>query len=936
MVGYGKGPATVGYPGSSAQGGQSAPQATGKGPSSGGGGGWASGGRISRATGGAALLEQLAARHLAQYGQMAGGPGTEAHSRIKHSLQQPSAEAVRRFSPGSLPSRPQSGVKTAADMGTQLANLYKTGKQLKTDVTDFLKEKQPAPAAGQQGASGGTTTTTTTPGGSAPAAASRQQGASLEQPNMDESVRGAAGRVFGMGNEGSGLAPAGDMVADLRPEESLEALGGLGGGGDLLSAFAARGGRINRDAGGRIGYRAGGLPSGLVQGEGIEIPDDPSSFKLGEGLTKPSGMGGGGGGGGNPLGTALTVASLATKAAPYIMAMLPSDARIKHHKEPIGELFDGQKVYRYDFGDGRTEIGLMAQEVEKHHPEAVRTVDGIKMVDYDKAVSRVKKQIGGGLGDIPVLEEDRRATDEADLNDRRVRLAALQRSETMSDAEPTGLVAGARVASASPAAPIPATAPPPASAEPTVEPRPPVPPASIVDRATEVTRNIPMGPVEKVGEKLGVPELMRDERVFVPLIAGLGAMLASDKPRFSQALGEGLAGAAGAYGAVRGQTQDIERSAAEVRAIDTATYQKSLMVTPNGNFVWLANGGFMDAGEWDQKSREGNAPALLGRIPGDAEETIRKAIAAKTAGAGMQPPAVKSPSEPGASSAAPGEGGPGVKPQAGEPGARTDEGSVAKPKPATSALPGLSFSDETAKEAEKERRLGISGGVAAETARATTQRYNAVTDTGANGAREAQRYLSELALNLSKAAKGKGLDVPGFGFNGRAELTNAFNTISRAFKGPEIGSADTVRDVNKKIETLLAAAKAAGGNQESFAALERLGGAIANPNMSPRAFSLLAADLMVQNQMALDRAIHKDKYLATSNGFLSRAGSRFNADNPETKYTKEINVLQQLILRDPKLLDEFRSGAYTPSQIDQAFKQKFGVDGMGRYFGRGT
>ena len=65
----------------------------------------ASGGRIERQAGGgiAALLQQLAAQQAQSYGQMAGGPGTEPHSRIKHTLTMPSAEAQRRLSPGSLP-----------------------------------------------------------------------------------------------------------------------------------------------------------------------------------------------------------------------------------------------------------------------------------------------------------------------------------------------------------------------------------------------------------------------------------------------------------------------------------------------------------------------------------------------------------------------------------------------------------------------------------------------------------------------------------------------------------------------------------------------------------------------------------------------------------------------------------------------------------------
>src|SRR6202012_1329076 len=49
-----------------------------------------------------------------------------------------------------------------------------------------------------------------------------------------------------------------------------------------------------------------------------------------------------------------------------------SDERLKEDIEPIGELYDGQKVIKYRYkGDKQTHVGLSAQDVEKKHPEAV-------------------------------------------------------------------------------------------------------------------------------------------------------------------------------------------------------------------------------------------------------------------------------------------------------------------------------------------------------------------------------------------------------------------------------------------------------------------------------------------------------------------------------------------------------------------------------------
>jgi Chaperone of endosialidase/Phage tail lysozyme len=64
-----------------------------------------------------------------------------------------------------------------------------------------------------------------------------------------------------------------------------------------------------------------------------------------------------------------------------------SDERLKEDIEPIGETYDGQKIvkFRYKGEKGPKQIGLVAQDVEKHHPDAVGHDQGYKTVDYDKA-----------------------------------------------------------------------------------------------------------------------------------------------------------------------------------------------------------------------------------------------------------------------------------------------------------------------------------------------------------------------------------------------------------------------------------------------------------------------------------------------------------------------------------------------------------------------
>lgn len=83
-----------------------------------------------------------------------------------------------------------------------------------------------------------------------------------------------------------------------------------------------------------------------------------------------------------------------------------SDRRAKTGVEPIGETYDGQQIYRFQYhGDPETRIGLMAQDVEHAHPEAVGRIGDLKTVDYDAATrdaaDRGQFAAGGGVGVLP-------------------------------------------------------------------------------------------------------------------------------------------------------------------------------------------------------------------------------------------------------------------------------------------------------------------------------------------------------------------------------------------------------------------------------------------------------------------------------------------------------------------------------------------------------
>jgi hypothetical protein len=63
-----------------------------------------------------------------------------------------------------------------------------------------------------------------------------------------------------------------------------------------------------------------------------------------------------------------------------------SDERLKEEISPVGELYDGQPIYKYRYiGSPIWQIGVMAQDVENVVPEAVTEVGGYKAVNLNTA-----------------------------------------------------------------------------------------------------------------------------------------------------------------------------------------------------------------------------------------------------------------------------------------------------------------------------------------------------------------------------------------------------------------------------------------------------------------------------------------------------------------------------------------------------------------------
>ena len=192
------------------------------------------------------------------------------------------------------------------------------------------------------------------------------------------------------------------------PQAPVVDAGGMGlATGGLVRGHYAMGGLPFSEAGGYI-------PDAVLNDNDAEknkkamdsfAPKAPGAGQSGSG-SGPGLLGGLGQIGGAIKG-AETIGSAAAGAGEGIaelMAMLPamfSDRRLKDDIEKIGKTFDGQDIVRYRYkGEPATQIGLIAQDVEKHHPNAVGLAGGYRTVDYRKATEDAADRghfAGGGL-----------------------------------------------------------------------------------------------------------------------------------------------------------------------------------------------------------------------------------------------------------------------------------------------------------------------------------------------------------------------------------------------------------------------------------------------------------------------------------------------------------------------------------------------------------
>lgn len=450
----------------------------------------------------------------------------------------------------------------------------------------------------------------------------------------------------------------------------------------------------------------------------------------------------------------------------------------------------------------------------------------------------------------------------------------------------------------------------------------PAPAAAAADESTPargLTGFFRGTPAKDMGEKAG--DFLTSERFIVPLLTGLGTMASSQSRYLAPAILQGIGAGAASYMEVPKIQAETERTsaeaqnkrtlnekfAAEARGVELDNFMKSFMKTPYGNFVFLKDGTPLTQAEYMDVARGGKPPELLGAIPQNGLEIVKKAV--ETAGG---------------------------KGDAGQPGAGNP--SVPPPPPQQKIeVPANLYDNESAEAARREQKMLQNGGPLAEAAVERTKKYNEYVNGEVTGALENAPYVKELSTTLADAYARHGFDEPGFAATLRSNVSSFANTLYHSLGGDPSVDLSKLKDSNdivNKISTLLATQRSAAGGQHAYAALEAIKAAIPNLEMDKGAGAELTAQLMTLQQRAVDRDAHLRAYMRDSNGLAMDAAEKFTKKSA-ARYQKEQKVLKDLMLNAPEMLKKMMSGTVSPEHIQSALKKVYGKgmpDGMWRYF----
>jgi GH24 family phage-related lysozyme (muramidase) len=478
-------------------------------------------------------------------------------------------------------------------------------------------------------------------------------------------------------------------------------------------------------------------------------------------------------------------------------------------------------------------------------------------------------------------------------------------------------------------------------------------------------------PYASLAQKAGLnlPEELTQSNFWVPLLATVATTMASPRPKFGQALGEGIIGGLSAMsaqdqeqatlGLAGAKTAETKQQAdllkAQTEGVSLQNFYKSIYDTGYGKYVFLADGTPLEFDDYIRRKAAGERIETLGALPQDAQKRV-EAVIAERRKAGTLPPASTEkgsvppiPSGPNIPAPAPDQTpaatpSPTPVPSSTTP-SKSPTGEVPvlwPPKPSEPpAVPrGVGFDDTSVKASRDEKSRMMSPTPANETLRKSADAYAASTTNAAQSSRDVAPLHRELSTIIADAGTKGGINTSGYGADVRANIVNFLNTVSRSIGATDksgnpvtFGDLDQYKNIQDKIDTMLGSRTAASGNQASYAALERLRSALPNISQNPMAAADLAAQNLMLNRKDLDRQAHLTSYLSAG-GFGANAAADFDRINSDKKYADEQAVLKDLIALQPKAFMEMMKGKYTADDIDRVIKKTYGkaAPDVTRYF----
>ena len=607
------------------------------------------------------------------------------------------------------------------------------------------------------------------------------------------------------------------------------------------------------------------------------------------------------------IGSAATGVSAIMKFLPMLFA--GSDARLKQNIRPVGQTFDGQNIYAFNMGNGPTGLGLIAQEVMQHKPEAVGREGKYLTVNYDVAVEDAVPKESTGL--VP--------------------------RDGFADGGPPGESADR--------------------------------PIRAEGLTGSLSRFLPSQVEKRDGKYV---EDLDVKKTLVPLLTGLAGMAASPSRYLGSAVLQGLGAGAQSYANLEKQQQEIEESKAREQqglAAAAKTVGETKIETPVGYIIV----GFDPRTRQpiyrrisDLVSREDAPPdfvtrrpsdVAVGRVPRDekivgtplapptpqapvapgtvTEETTteRRTEPAQTTppvtAATTTPEAVTTPAATGTTPAAARPTGP-IVPNYGDE--RTPfQWDIVLPKQLEDSLTGASDPKRMSLYERVAQTPAMSDRLKEETKKVFDE-----TSAAARDSLNRQTTLNQTAIQLGRIP-GEGALTAGAGFGFRQELANIYNTIQRGRGKPDEVIDPAVTDaaqIIKKINTLGSVNAEAQAGLRAASIAQAINAASPSGEMSRDASAQIMAVMYVESQKERDFARFLDKYARI-------AGTGYGAREEFSRimgaqYEQGKKALSRMIREEFNPTGNRRFNMIevltTSPQKAREIEKKYNAPGISRYF----